>query len=183
MTDDTLPQWLYQRFTHNFTTWENLHADDQLYWEHEAAAVRRAVERGGFKQPTVTICELPHQSVEEEDACERQRIKSADVTETNVVWMTSEAVPVQSMPRPSRPCQTTQHCASHGWCRRCAPAFAAVMSAVNVAIQRTDADQSHWGPLYEAVATALRDALMPATEAETPADPRPRKKGWGGLSE
>jgi hypothetical protein len=55
------------------------------------------------------------------------------------------------------PCRTTQHCAYHGWCHRCDPAFAAVMSRVNVAIQRNDANDSHWGPLYEAVGQALRD--------------------------
>lgn len=53
------------------------------------------------------------------------------------------------------PCRTTQHCAYHGWCHRCDPAFAAVMSAVNAAVQRTDSDESHWGPLYAAVGKAL----------------------------
>lgn len=55
-----------------------------------------------------------------------------------------------------RPCRTTQHCAYHGWCNRCDPAFAKTMDRVNIAIQRTDPDESHWGPLYSAVAKVLR---------------------------
>jgi hypothetical protein len=50
LTEDTFPQWLYQRFNPTGIPWENLHPGEQLYWQHEAAAVRRAVERGGFKQ-------------------------------------------------------------------------------------------------------------------------------------
>jgi len=56
--DDTLPQWLYNRFgklmerldpTEVAKDWDRLEEADRLYWEHEAAAVRRAVGRGGFK--------------------------------------------------------------------------------------------------------------------------------------
>ncbi len=50
--DDTLPQWLAWRFGRLATTatdWAGLDEDDRAYWKHEAAAVRRAVERGGFK--------------------------------------------------------------------------------------------------------------------------------------
>ena len=61
----------------------------------------------------------------------------------------------------SAPCRTTQHCAHHGWCRRCDPDFAAAMSLVNLAIQRTEPDQSQWRPLYEAVGKALRDGETP----------------------
>lgn len=48
---DTFPAWLYQRFSrsHSATPWAELHEGDQLWWGHEAAAVRRAVLRGGFK--------------------------------------------------------------------------------------------------------------------------------------
>lgn len=49
---DTLPEWLYQRFARyrrHAPAWSALSEDDQSYWEHEAAAVRRAVARGGFK--------------------------------------------------------------------------------------------------------------------------------------
>lgn len=67
------------------------------------------------------------------------------------------------------PCRTTQHCAHHGWCHRCDPEFAAVMSRLNVAIQRTDSDESHWGPLYEAVGAELRKVLpAPADRAAVP---------------
>jgi len=51
---DTLAKWLYNRFStldmfpH---TWERMSQDDKDYWEHEANAVRRAVARGGFKEP------------------------------------------------------------------------------------------------------------------------------------
>lgn len=53
---DTLPQWLYNRFGRYMTdgisptpSWEDLEMDTQVYWVHQAAAVRRAVGRGGFK--------------------------------------------------------------------------------------------------------------------------------------
>src|SRR5690242_457916 len=68
----------------------------------------------------------------------------------------------------STACRTTQHCAYHGWCRRCDPAFAETMSRINTAIQRTDADDSHWGPLYEAVGKALRPAALPAAAPVPP---------------
>lgn len=50
--DDTLAQWLYNRFGPRQTRrpeWERTAEEDKAYWEHEAAAVRRAVGRGGFK--------------------------------------------------------------------------------------------------------------------------------------
>ncbi|MFF0512462.1 hypothetical protein [Streptomyces sp. NPDC004250] len=47
----TLPAWLYQRFMAHGVGWDNLDDDDRSYWEHQARAVRRAVARGGFKQP------------------------------------------------------------------------------------------------------------------------------------
>lgn len=49
---DTLPAWLYQRFSRSRTnapSWSALTEEDQSYWEHEARAVQRAVARGGFK--------------------------------------------------------------------------------------------------------------------------------------
>ena len=49
---DSLPQWLAWRFGGRATTatdWADVDGDDQDYWKHEAAAVRRAVARGGFK--------------------------------------------------------------------------------------------------------------------------------------
>jgi hypothetical protein len=62
------------------------------------------------------------------------------------------------------PCRTTQHCAYHGWCRRCDPAFADLMAKVNIAIQHTDTQDSHWGPLYAAIAEALRPVLPPPAD-------------------
>ena len=55
---DTLPEWLHQRFgayLHGGDTqpWDHLPDHDRAYWAHEAAAVRRAVARGGFKDRTV----------------------------------------------------------------------------------------------------------------------------------
>jgi hypothetical protein len=81
MTDnspDTLPEWLYQRFGRRDNTlqWNDLPDDEKSYWAHEAAAVRRAVQRGGFRRQPV-ICELPHQSIEEEEECEQRRLASA----------------------------------------------------------------------------------------------------------
>jgi hypothetical protein len=46
---DTLPQWLHHRFRCEDRDWDQLSEGDQLYWQHEAAAVRRAVARNGFK--------------------------------------------------------------------------------------------------------------------------------------
>jgi hypothetical protein len=52
---DTLAEWLYQRFMPTATrdSWAAMDDDDRAYWEHHAAAVRRAVARGGFKNPGV----------------------------------------------------------------------------------------------------------------------------------
>lgn len=46
---DTLPAWLAQRFDPRGPEWSALAEADRTYWEHHAAAVRRAVARGGFK--------------------------------------------------------------------------------------------------------------------------------------
>ncbi|WP_435279272.1 hypothetical protein [Streptomyces sp. 1222.5] len=45
----TLPAWLCQRFDPRSPDWDNLSDDDRAYWEHQARAVQRAVQRGGFK--------------------------------------------------------------------------------------------------------------------------------------
>src|SRR5690606_1268450 len=50
-TPDTLAAWLYQRFMVQGVGWDDLDEGDRTYWEHHARAVRRAVARGGFKQP------------------------------------------------------------------------------------------------------------------------------------
>ncbi|MDX3019919.1 hypothetical protein [Streptomyces acidiscabies] len=46
---DTLPAWLFRRFMPDGEGWDYLDSGQREYWEHEARAVRRAVERGGFK--------------------------------------------------------------------------------------------------------------------------------------
>jgi hypothetical protein len=55
--DDTLPQWLYQRFAcpgqpTARIAWDLLEDNIRSYWKHTAAAVRRAVARDGFKEPS-----------------------------------------------------------------------------------------------------------------------------------
>jgi hypothetical protein len=51
---ETLPEWLFNRYATESPlwgrAWSELPEDAQSYWEHEAAAVRRAVARGGFKE-------------------------------------------------------------------------------------------------------------------------------------
>jgi hypothetical protein len=49
--EDTLPAWLYTRFNESLAApaWDRLTEVDRTYWAHHAAAVRRAVARGGFK--------------------------------------------------------------------------------------------------------------------------------------
>lgn len=51
---DTLAHWLFHRFAWRYyqtvdVTWLDLDEADRMYWQHEADATRRAVERGGFK--------------------------------------------------------------------------------------------------------------------------------------
>lgn len=50
--EDTFPAWLAQRFDPNSPPWDALDHDGRTYWQHEAAAVRRAVARRGFKNDT-----------------------------------------------------------------------------------------------------------------------------------
>lgn len=49
---DTLAPWLYQRFAviHGCPPWDQTTDEERAYWEHHAAAVRRAVARGGFRE-------------------------------------------------------------------------------------------------------------------------------------
>lgn len=48
---DTLPQWLHSRFVINprRIPWSETSEADQSYWRHQANAVRRAVDRNGFR--------------------------------------------------------------------------------------------------------------------------------------
>lgn len=63
--EDTLDQWLFKRFGRG-VDWDVIAEEDKAYWEHEAAAVRRAVGRGGFKtspeevEITTPVSELQH---------------------------------------------------------------------------------------------------------------------------
>ncbi|MFJ9012298.1 hypothetical protein [Streptomyces canus] len=64
---DTLPAWLYQRFSRsrpNTPAWDRLMDEDRSYWEHHARAVRRAVERNGFREPAAP---QPAQAHNDED--------------------------------------------------------------------------------------------------------------------
>lgn len=47
--EDTLPAWLAKRFDPRGADWDGMSDDDRAYWAHQAAAVRRAVARGGFR--------------------------------------------------------------------------------------------------------------------------------------
>lgn len=58
-TPDTLPAWLQHRFDPRGPEWDALDEDDRAYWEHQARAVRRAVARSGFKQPTTEAQQNP----------------------------------------------------------------------------------------------------------------------------
>ena len=60
------------------------------------------------------------------------------------------------------PCGQTRHCADHGWCRRCNPRFAALMSEINLIAQHACGSDEHWGELYGKIA----DALKGSPEAE-----------------
>lgn len=52
-------------------------------------------------------------------------------------------------------CRTTRHCADHGWCHRCDPALAALMSRINHVVQTVCGDDGNWGPLYTQIAEIL----------------------------
>jgi hypothetical protein len=48
---DNFHEWLYLRFRSDKTKdWTELSQEDKDFWLHESEAVRRAVERGGFKK-------------------------------------------------------------------------------------------------------------------------------------
>lgn len=68
------------------------------------------------------------------------------------------------------PCKTMRHCADHGWCHRCEPRFAALMSEINHVIQHSGAQEEVWGPLYAEIGRILHgsggQAEMPAEIAE-----------------
>jgi len=51
---DTLGEWLQWRFGPR-KEWAKLPDEEKDYWEHQAQAVRRAVDRGGFKNPNPSL--------------------------------------------------------------------------------------------------------------------------------
>lgn len=66
----------------------------------------------------------------------------------------------------AEPCRQTRHCADHGWCHRCDPALAALMSEINHLIQSTVTDQSTWGPLYSEIGRLLHTGDPARSAAE-----------------
>lgn len=57
-------------------------------------------------------------------------------------------------------CRSTQHCAYHGWCSRCAPQFGAIMGDVNRAISDTGTPDTFRGPLYHEIGKTLMPYLI-----------------------
>jgi len=55
--NDTLSAWLYWRFGPRTRSWDTVGDEEKDYWEHQAAAVRRAVDRGGFRQRELLVTE------------------------------------------------------------------------------------------------------------------------------
>lgn len=52
-------------------------------------------------------------------------------------------------------CRSTQHCAYHGWCRRCHGQLAALMSEINLIIQSSNVPPESWGELYGRLGKSL----------------------------
>lgn len=68
------------------------------------------------------------------------------------------------------PCKQTRHCADHGWCHRCDPALAALMSEVNHLIAGATKDDSLRSELYTGISKIMHvgDPVQAAAElAET----------------
>lgn len=68
------------------------------------------------------------------------------------------------------PCKQTQHCAHHGWCHRCDPALAALMSEVNHVISEATQDDEARSVLYTEISAIMHvgDPVQAAAElAET----------------
>lgn len=63
-------------------------------------------------------------------------------------------------------CRQTRHCADHGWCHRCDPALAALMSEVNHAIGAATKDDGLRGELYASIARIMHtgDPVQAAAE-------------------
>ncbi|MFE0472725.1 hypothetical protein ACFW2V_14020 [Streptomyces sp. NPDC058947] len=82
----------------------------------------------------------------------------------------SERIITDVVEGPKEACRSTQHCAYHGWCHRCDPRFAALMSEINRIIQSTSGDHHTWGSLYEQIGKVLHgssEVVLAAELAET----------------
>lgn len=64
------------------------------------------------------------------------------------------------------PCRTTRHCADHGWCHRCDPALAALMSQVNHLVHEATKDSSVRSELYEKIGALLHTGDPARSAAE-----------------
>lgn len=80
--------------------------------------------------------------------------------------MAAEKILTGLMDGPKEACRTTQHCAYHGWCRRCDPRFAALMSEINHLLWKEGVDDSLRGPLYGRIAETLRGSTEVRLAAE-----------------
>lgn len=80
--------------------------------------------------------------------------------------LAAEKILAGIMKGPQKPCRTTQHCAYHGWCRRCDPRFSALMSEINHLIWKEGVDVQLRGPLYEEIGKILRGSTEVRLTAE-----------------
>lgn len=80
--------------------------------------------------------------------------------------MTAEKILTSMVDGPREACRTTQHCAYHGWCRRCDPHFAALMSEINHVLWKEGVAENLRGPLYGRIAETLRGSTEVRLAAE-----------------
>jgi hypothetical protein len=62
-------------------------------------------------------------------------------------------------------CRTIQHCATFGWCRRCAPEVAARAAILLEAVRKTRLDESKVAEVYQVIAKAMRDTQQATLRA------------------
>lgn len=64
------------------------------------------------------------------------------------------------------PCRQTRHCVDHGWCHRCDPPLAALMSEINKIISEVTDDASARSDLYTRIAAVMHvgDPVQAAAE-------------------
>lgn len=80
--------------------------------------------------------------------------------------MAAEKILTGLLDGPREACRTTQHCAYHGWCRRCDPHFAALMSEINHLLWKEGGDERLRGPLYGRIAETLHGSTEVRLAAE-----------------